>query len=84
MAAQATGKSVVELDEARQTLRAFLAGERPDPGEWPGLSALSGARGYPARHAAILLPFDAVREAVAQARHPAAAADGMFARQARR
>ena len=62
-----SGASPRELAAARDALAAFLAGERDDPGDWPGLEALAAARGYPARHGAILLPFEAVAEAAAQA-----------------
>lgn len=67
MGAQAIGRSVAELAAARDALTAFLAGERDDPGDWPGLDIFLPARDYPARHASIRLPFEAVAEAVARA-----------------
>lgn len=67
MGAHAIGRSAAELAEARDALAAFLTGARVDPGEWPGLDVLATARCYPARHAAILLPFEAVAEAAALA-----------------
>ncbi|HEV2078714.1 MAG TPA: iron-sulfur cluster assembly scaffold protein [Allosphingosinicella sp.] len=67
MGAHAIGRNAAELATARDALAAFLAGERDDPGEWPGLSLLSEARSFPARHKSILLPFEAIAEAVAEA-----------------
>ena len=63
MGAHAIGRSAAELAQARDALAAWLAGDRDDPGEWPGLEMLVPARRYPARHAAILLPFEAAAEA---------------------
>ena len=57
------GRSVDELVAARDTLTAFLAGDRDDPGDWPGLAIFVPARPYPARHASIRLAFEAVAEA---------------------
>ena len=68
MGAHALGRSGPELALARDALGAFLAGEREDPGDWPGLSLLGEARPFPARHKSILLAFEAVAEAAAQAR----------------
>ena len=67
MGAHALGRTADELATARDALAAFFAGTRDDPGEWPGIEALAVARGYPGRHGAILLPFEAVAEAAAQA-----------------
>ncbi|HEX2764075.1 MAG TPA: iron-sulfur cluster assembly scaffold protein [Allosphingosinicella sp.] len=67
MASHAIGTSPEELGAARDALRAWLAGERDDPGEWPGLDILAEARAFPARHASILLPFEAGAEAAARA-----------------
>ena len=68
MGAHAVGCSAAELSSARDALAAFLAGDRDDPGEWPGLELLREARAFPARHKSILLPFEAVAEAVAEAK----------------
>jgi len=67
MGAHAPGRSVAELEQARDSLAAYLAGTRHDAGDWPGLSIFEVARSYPARHASILLAFEAVAEAAAQA-----------------
>jgi len=76
MGAHAVGRDAAQLARARDELRAFLAGKREEPGPWPGLAVLAAARPYPARHASILLPFEAVAEAaaLASAERPRAAA----------
>lgn len=67
MGAHAIGRDPVELARARDALAAFLKGETEDAGAWPGIGLLAAARAYPARHPSILLPFEAVAEAAAQA-----------------
>jgi NifU-like protein involved in Fe-S cluster formation len=67
MAAHALGRSPGELAEARDAFAAWLRGERGDPGEWPGLDVFTHARGYAARHASILLAFEAAAEAAHKA-----------------
>ena len=67
MGASAIGRSRCELVAARDALAAFLDGKRDDPGDWPGLSIFSEARPYRARHPSILLAFEAVAEAAAEA-----------------
>jgi NifU-like protein involved in Fe-S cluster formation len=69
MAANAFGRSADELDTARDALAAFLADTRTDPGAWPGLQIFAPAVPHRARHASILLAFDAVAEAVRKAAH---------------
>jgi NifU-like protein involved in Fe-S cluster formation len=69
MAANAKGRNVGELDAARDALAAFLADTRADPGLWPGLQIFGPAVPHRARHASILLAFDAVAEAVREAAH---------------
>ena len=59
LAAQIVGQSPASIAEARDLLTAFLAGERPDPGDWPGIEVLATALPYPARHGSILLPWRA-------------------------
>ena len=67
MGANALGRTPAELAEAREDLSAYLAGRRDDPGLWPGLQVFHEARRFPARHASILLAFEAAAEAAAQA-----------------
>jgi len=68
MAANALGRSGPELAAARDALAGFLAGSRADPGDWPGLAVFADARPFAARHASILLAFEAAAEAAAEAR----------------
>lgn len=68
MASHAIGRTPEELAQARDALTAWLAGERDDPGSWPGLDQLARARPHTGRHAAIRLPFEAAAEAAARAR----------------
>ena len=67
MGASAIGSSRTELVQARDALAAYLSGAREDPGDWPGLEIFRDARAFTARHASILLPFEAVAEAAEQA-----------------
>lgn len=68
MANHAIGRSPEDLADARDALAAWMAGERDDPGGWPGLEQLARARPHTGRHAAIRLPFEAAAEAAARAR----------------
>ena len=63
MGKHAIGRRAAEIAAARDALAGFLAGDRDDPGDWPGLDAFADARRFTARHAAILLAFDAAAEA---------------------
>lgn len=67
MGANVVGRSAGELAAARDALGAFLAGERDDPGDWPGLEIFRDARPFSARHPSILLAFEAAAEAAARA-----------------
>jgi len=64
LAAGAPGRTYEEISSALVGLSAWLAGERDDPGDWPGFAALEPARPKRARHPAILLPFRAVASAL--------------------
>ena len=68
MAGHAIGRSGAELAAARTALADYLSGRSEQPGDWPGLSAFAEARRFPARHASILLAFEAAAEAAEQAR----------------
>lgn len=73
MASHAVGRTPAELDAVCTDLADYLAGRRPDPGEWPGLNVLAAARAHASRHASILLPFVAIAEAARMASLQAAA-----------
>lgn len=67
MSAHAVGRTAPQLAAARDAFAAWLRGGRDDPGEWPGLDVFADARAYKARHASILLAFDAAAEAAEKA-----------------
>ncbi|WP_116090134.1 iron-sulfur cluster assembly scaffold protein [Sphingomonas crusticola] len=73
MGAHAIGRSLPELEAARDALAAFLAGSSEDPGGWPGLELFAPARAHSARHASIRLAFEAAAEAAARAARAEAA-----------
>lgn len=64
LANHADGKSAVDLRHAHATLSAYLKGDGDALPDWPGIEQLAPARAYPARHASILLPFDAAAAAM--------------------
>jgi NifU-like protein involved in Fe-S cluster formation len=67
MGAHAIGRGAAALAEARDSLAAYLAGARDDPGDWPGLAVFADARRFTARHPSILLAFEAAAEAASLA-----------------
>jgi NifU-like protein involved in Fe-S cluster formation len=56
----AIARSLAEIAEARAALAAALSGDADFEAYWPELSAFAPARDHPGRHAAILLPYDAI------------------------
>ena len=64
MGAQAIGRSLDEVAAAHREFAAWLAGASEDPGGWAGLELLAPARSRPARHGAMLLPFEALEAAI--------------------
>ncbi len=58
--ANAVAHDCQSLEQVRAGLADSLKGEADAPAIWPDLATLEVARDYPARHAAILLPYDAV------------------------
>jgi NifU-like protein involved in Fe-S cluster formation len=67
MEQSAIGRGHDDAAQAVVELSAWLAGERADAGEWPGLIALAPARSRKSRHGAILLPFRALLAAIESA-----------------
>ena len=53
------GRTGLELQSVSRALAAWLARDSDDVPLWAGLDVFSAARDYPARHAAICLPFEA-------------------------
>jgi len=74
MASHVIGATAAELEEVRREMYAMLKEDGPPPtGKWADLACLEPVRDFKARHASTLLTFDAVVDAVSQAR---AAANG--------
>jgi NifU-like protein involved in Fe-S cluster formation len=57
------GRSVGQIDVAVAALQHWLDGTGENPPDWPDIDKLAPARAYPARHAAILMPFRAAADA---------------------
>ena len=62
--AHAVGMTHCDLMDLRARLAAGLNGEGDWPTDWPELVHLAPAHAYPARHPAILLPYDALIAAI--------------------
>lgn len=62
-ASAATGRGQGEIAAARAALAAWLAGDGAMP-DWPGIALVEPALGYPARHDAIMLAWDAALAAL--------------------
>lgn len=60
----ATGTAAGDVERAFDQLSDWLGGRRDDPGDWPGLAALTPARRKTGRHGAIILPFRALLAAM--------------------
>lgn len=63
--ANAVGVDLNSLAELRDGISASLSGKATMPNLWPELALLAPAKDYPSRHAAILLPYDALLAAAA-------------------
>jgi NifU-like protein involved in Fe-S cluster formation len=64
--ANAAGSTLSAIGEIRAGVELALKGQAPMPVIWPDLALLAPAKDYPSRHAAILLPYDAVLAAAKQ------------------
>jgi NifU-like protein involved in Fe-S cluster formation len=64
----AAGQNERSIGEIRTDIAAYLSDNNDLKTNWPELNDLGGARNYPARHAAILLPYDAVLAAFTKAK----------------
>jgi NifU-like protein involved in Fe-S cluster formation len=58
--ANAVGVNLIILSELRSAVAEGLSGKADMPTIWPELALLAPAKDYPSRHAAILLPYDAL------------------------
>jgi len=63
----AVGRGLEDIRIARDATVRWLEGEGPLP-EWPGMEAIEPARGYPGRHGAMMLPWEAVLAALSTER----------------
>jgi NifU-like protein involved in Fe-S cluster formation len=63
--ANAVGTSLDAITTLRAAVADGLTGKAAMPGDWSELALLAAARDYPSRHAAILLPYDALLAAAA-------------------
>jgi NifU-like protein involved in Fe-S cluster formation len=65
----AQGRNLAEIETALAALGQWLeqGGDLPD---WPGLAAIAAARDYPARHGAVMLAWQAARDALFTAAKP--------------
>jgi NifU-like protein involved in Fe-S cluster formation len=68
MARHVIGSKAVELRHLRETVRKMLKenGEPPREGKWADIAVLEPVRDYKARHASMMLTFDAVVDAIGQ------------------
>lgn len=55
--------SLAQIGATRTAIAAWFSGAEEAP-DWPGFALLAAARDFPARHGAILLPFDAAIKAL--------------------
>lgn len=62
-AKNAAGLTSAQVAKSARGIEAWLAGQSARP-VWPGLEMLEPAAAYPARHAAILLPWKAAQAAL--------------------
>lgn len=67
LGAEAIGRAATDIVHARSGLEAFFDGIAESPGDWQNMDKLAAAREHKGRHAAILLPYDALIAAFADA-----------------
>jgi NifU-like protein involved in Fe-S cluster formation len=61
----AQGRSAAVMEQTARAMRQWIADDGPQP-DWPGLAILAPARAYPARHGAMMLPWDAALAALSR------------------
>ncbi len=66
--ANAVGRTPAALRETAANVAAMLKGHPLPADAWPELAAFEPVRGYKSRHECVLLPFEALTEALDQAR----------------
>lgn len=60
------GCTGADIHATARVLGKWLTGEGPLP-DWPGLSTIEAARDYPARHGAVMLPWNAAMQVLPSA-----------------
>ena len=68
--ANAVGADVATIVQIRSQIADMLSANAQPPQIWPDLVLLSPAKDYASRHAAILLPYDALLEAAENVKTP--------------
>ena len=68
LAQNAVGTALTEIAKLRDGVAQALQRAGDMPSCWPELALLAAACDYPSRHAAILLPYDAILAAATQAK----------------
>ncbi len=67
LAEKIMGRNIAELREVAGALRAMLVDGAPPPdGDWAGLAILAPVHDHKGRHGAVMLPFEAVIDAIAE------------------
>lgn len=67
MSREAVGKTKDQIEQARAQLEQFLSGHSETIGEWDQMNLLESVREHKGRHAAVLLPYDAILAALTDA-----------------
>ena len=67
LGSEAIGRTVADIVEVRSGLEEFFSGKVESPGDWQNMDKLIAARDHQGRHAAILLPYNALIAAFANA-----------------
>ena len=64
MTRYAKGRRLEEVEETLAAIRGWLDGTRDEAPDWPEIDRLEPARARSGRHGAVLLPFEALRDAI--------------------
>lgn len=70
LAAAAVGQTAADLQATRERLKAMLGGSDTPGAPWQELGIFTPVRRYKSRHECVLLPFDAVTQALSQPKAP--------------
>lgn len=70
LAGAAVGRTAADLQAARDRLKDMLGGSDAPGTPWQELGIFTPVRRYKSRHECVILPFDAVTQALSQAKAP--------------